>query len=88
MRRVLRAAIYLAVASLAATGAWATDAPEVTDNPVGKQYLAEMPASGNQAVIAEFSVRSLPDGSAVAFTININGAELGPGPFRKSTLAP
>jgi hypothetical protein len=84
MRRVLRAASYLAVASLVATGAWATDAPAVTDSLIGAQYLAEMPSGGDQGVIAQFSAASLSNGKGVSFSINVNGAELTGGPFCKS----
>jgi uncharacterized membrane protein YgcG len=87
MHRVFKVATQLLVASLAATGAWATDAPEVTDNPLGVQYLAEMPSGGDQGVIAQFSVATLSDGSAVTFAVNINGAPFSGGPFRKTSRA-
>lgn len=73
----------LAFALLASSRAWATDAPQVANNPIGAQYLAEFPATGNQGVIASFAVASLPDGSAVSFTINVNGDPFDGGPFRK-----
>jgi hypothetical protein len=88
MRRVLRAATYLAVGSLTATGAWASDAPVVTDSLIGAQYIAEMPSGGNQGVIAQFSAASLTNGKGVSFAININGAELTGGPFRKLSRTP
>jgi hypothetical protein len=75
--------VTLTLALLASTTAWATDAPEVKNNPIGAQYLAEFPATGDQGVIASFAVASLADGSAVSFTININGAPFSGGPFRK-----
>jgi hypothetical protein len=88
MRRVLRTVTCLAIASLTATGAWATDAPAVTDSLIGAQYLAEMPSGGNQGVIAQFSAASLSNGKGVSFAININGAELTGGPFRKFARNP
>lgn len=68
---------------LAPLSAWAGDAPVVSDNPLGAQYIAEMPATGDKGVIASFSVRTIPDDLSVEFAINVNGAEFSGGPFRK-----
>ncbi|KAF2429766.1 hypothetical protein EJ08DRAFT_734718, partial [Tothia fuscella] len=77
----MKRAVYSLLAVLAANGALAADAPEVAGNPQGVQYLAEMPAGGNQGVIASFSVQVPLDGTGVAFTINVNGASFDGGPF-------
>jgi hypothetical protein len=74
----------LAVAFGAFSIAFAADAPVVANNPVSAQYLAKMPAGGDQGVDAQFAVMSGPGGEGVLFTININGKVFEGGPFRKS----
>jgi len=82
MRRVVANTLSgIAFALFATGGAWATDAPEVTDSSVGAQYIAEMPATGDQGVIAQIVAASLLDGSGVSFSVNINGKTFDGGPF-------
>jgi hypothetical protein len=87
MRRVFATTLSgIAFALFATGGAWATDAPEVTGSSVGAQYIAEMPATGDQGVIAQIVAASLLDGSGVSFSVNINGKTFDGGPFRKFAL--
>lgn len=74
----------LAVALCASSVAFAADAPALTNNPIGAQYLASMPAAGDSGVNAQFAVMSGPGGNGAIFSVNINGKVFDGGPFRKS----
>jgi hypothetical protein len=70
MRRHLVLTFCLSFAVLAPSSAWASDAPAVTDNPQGAQYIANI---SNHGVIAQIVAATPLDGRGVAFTINVNG---------------
>ena len=85
MRHILSLTSYLAFALLAPSRASATDAAEVTGNPIGAQYIANFPGGGDQKITAQVVVASADAGASL--TININGPSVDGTGFCKFRLA-
>jgi hypothetical protein len=65
-------------------GAWATDAPEIHDSPIGAYALADMPSGGNKNIYAQVYIGTADGGNGVSGVININGGDRQTGgPFRE-----
>lgn len=59
----------------------AQNAPEVTGNPAGAQYVAVLP--GTTGVSGQVVVSSTPDGNGVSIQVSISNLPASGGPFRK-----
>lgn len=65
----------------AATAASAQSAPVVQGNPVGAQYLAELPNKTTTTVRGSVQIQSAADGKGVDVSVAISGLPKGSGPF-------
>ncbi len=62
------------------------DAEEVTNNPLGAIYVAELPNSEKNTVRGSITAESVPSGRGVQFKIAITGLPQTGGPFSESNL--
>jgi hypothetical protein len=81
----MRFSLCTVIAATAATVvAQVQDAPVVTSNPIGAQYVAELPNKASTAVRGSVVGKTAPSGKGVQFQVAISGLPAEGGPFSKS----
>jgi len=73
------------VATATAVTAQGSDAPEVTNNPIGAQYIAELKPTAKSNLSGSVKISTAPNGVGVQVEVAVAGLPATGGPFSEST---
>ena len=83
----MRATIFSLLAAATLATSQSTDAPVVTNNPIGASYIAKLPSKEGSALQGTLVATSSPDGKGINLAVSFSGLPKEGGPFSELSNA-